>query len=85
MWKAASVVRVETQRPTDELVHRSIGDGLETKLLALRQELLGGPVLQRVIEEMNLYSEIVSKKGMEAAIERMRTDRREGRRRRPSS
>ena len=74
MYEASSVVRVETQRPSEEMVQRTVSELIEQRLLTVRQELMARPVLQKAIEEMNLYPDIVSEKGMEAAVNRMRKD-----------
>ena len=74
MYEASSVVRVEPQRPGEEMVQRTVSDLVEQRLLTVRQELMARPVLQKAIEEMNLYPDIVSKRGMEAAVTQMRKD-----------
>lgn len=74
MYEATSVVRVEPQRPGEEMVQRTVSELIEQRLLTVRQELMARPVLQKAIEEMNLYPELVSKKGMEAAVSQMRKD-----------
>jgi polysaccharide chain length determinant protein (PEP-CTERM system associated) len=74
MYEASSVVRVEPQRPGEEMVQRTVSELIEQRLLTVRQELMARPVLQKAIEEMNLYSDIVSEKGMEAAVAQMRKD-----------
>ncbi len=74
VYQATAVVRVEPQRPTEEMVQRTVSEFIEQRLLTVRQELLARPVLQRAIEEMNLYPDIVSKHGIEAAVEAMRKD-----------
>ncbi|HLL54421.1 MAG TPA: Wzz/FepE/Etk N-terminal domain-containing protein [Myxococcaceae bacterium] len=74
VYTSTAVVRVEPQRPTPEMVQRTVSELIEQRLLTVRQELLARPVMQRAIEELNLYPEIVQKKGMDAAVERMRKD-----------
>ncbi|GEN11569.1 polysaccharide chain length determinant protein, PEP-CTERM locus subfamily [Myxococcus fulvus] len=74
MYEASVVVRVEPQRPGEEMVQRTVSELIEQRLLTVRQELLARPVLQKAIEEMNLYPDIVSEKGMEAAVAQMRKD-----------
>ncbi|HZX42094.1 MAG TPA: Wzz/FepE/Etk N-terminal domain-containing protein, partial [Myxococcaceae bacterium] len=71
VWKATSVVRVEPQQTDAQLVQRTVGD-VEPRLLSLRQAMLGGPVLGRVVEQLKLYPELVAAKGKEAAIEQLR-------------
>jgi polysaccharide chain length determinant protein (PEP-CTERM system associated) len=74
VYTSTAVVRVEPQRPTPEMVQRTVSELIEQRLLTVRQELLARPVMQRAIEELNLYPELVQKKGMDAAVERMRKD-----------
>ncbi|WP_205525685.1 GumC family protein [Pyxidicoccus trucidator] len=74
MYEASVVVRVEPQRPGEEMVQRTVSELIEQRLLTVRQELLARPVLQKAIEEMNLYPDIVSEKGMESAVAQMRRD-----------
>lgn len=74
MYEASSVVRVEPQRPGEEMVQRTVSELIEQRLLTVRQELMARPVLQKAIEEMNLYPDIVSDKGMETAVAQMRKD-----------
>jgi succinoglycan biosynthesis transport protein ExoP len=74
MYEATSVVRVEPQRPGEEMVQRTVSELIEQRLLTVRQELMARPVLQKAIEEMNLYPDIVSEKGIEAAVVQMRKD-----------
>jgi uncharacterized protein involved in exopolysaccharide biosynthesis len=71
VWKATSVVRVEPQQTDAQLVQRTVGD-VEPRLLSLRQAMLGGPVLGRVVDELKLYPELVARRGKEGAIEQLR-------------
>jgi succinoglycan biosynthesis transport protein ExoP len=73
-YKATVVTRVEPQRPDPTLVQKTVSEFIEQRLLSVRQELLGRPVLQKVIEQYNLYPDVVQKKGIDAAVERMRGD-----------
>ncbi|WP_224249142.1 GumC family protein [Hyalangium gracile] len=74
MYEASSVVRVEPQRPSEEMVQRTVSELIEQRLLTVRQELMARPVLEKAIQEMNLYPDIVSEKGIEAAVAQMRKD-----------
>ncbi len=73
VWKATSVVRVEPQQTDAQLVQRTVGD-VEPRLLSLRQAMLGGPVLGRVVDELSLYPDLVAGRGKEAAIEQLREE-----------
>jgi polysaccharide chain length determinant protein (PEP-CTERM system associated) len=74
VYEATTVVRVQPQRPGEDMVQRTVSELVEQRLLTVRQEVMARPVLQKAIEEMNLYPEIVSEKGIEAAVDRMRKD-----------
>lgn len=73
-YEATSVVRVEAQRPGEEMVQRTVSELLEQRMLTVRQELLATPVLQQTIEEFELYPEVVEKDGMQAAVGAMRKE-----------
>jgi polysaccharide chain length determinant protein (PEP-CTERM system associated) len=74
VYKSTVVVRVEPTRPSKELIQTTVDDPVDQHLKTVRQQLMGRPVLQKAIEELNLYPEIVSKSGIDSAVERMRTD-----------
>ncbi len=74
VYKSTVVVRVEPTRPSRELIQNTVDDPVDQHLKTVRQQLMGRPVLQKAIEELNLYPEIVSKNGIDAAVERMRAD-----------
>ncbi|HVE85132.1 MAG TPA: Wzz/FepE/Etk N-terminal domain-containing protein [Myxococcales bacterium] len=74
VYTASVVVRVEPQRPAEEMVQRTVSEPIEQRLLTVRQELLARPVLEKAIQEMGLYPDTVSKRGLGAAVERMRKD-----------
>jgi uncharacterized protein involved in exopolysaccharide biosynthesis len=74
VYEATAVVRYDAQIPDGEIMRRTVGEMLEGRLLTVRQQLLGRPVLQRAIEELNLYPEVVSEKGMDAAVATLRQD-----------
>jgi protein tyrosine kinase modulator len=73
VWKATSVVRVEPQQTDAQLVQRTVGD-VEPRLLSLRQAMLGGPVLGRVVDQLKLFPDLIARRGKEAAIEQLRED-----------
>jgi len=74
VYQSTVVVRVDAHRMGEEMVQRTVSELVEQRLTTVRQELLSRPVLQRAIEEMGLYKELVEDKGMDVAVERMRGD-----------
>jgi polysaccharide chain length determinant protein (PEP-CTERM system associated) len=73
-YEATVAIRLEPHHPIAEMVQPTISEVPERRVVTVRQELMARPVLQRAIEEMGLYREIVDEDGMDAAIERMRKD-----------
>lgn len=71
-YSATSVIRLEQPRIGEEMVQRTVSDLIEQRLLTIRQELLARPVLQRAIQDLNLYPDTVAQKGLDAAVESMR-------------
>lgn len=74
VYEATAVVRVEAQRPSEELVQRTLSEALEHRLLTVRQELLARPVLEQAVRELGLYPRRVRARGIEAGIEALRKD-----------
>ncbi|MEN9797691.1 MAG: hypothetical protein RL653_1387, partial [Pseudomonadota bacterium] len=74
VYEATSVVRYDAQRPEPEMIHRTVGELIEGRLLSVRQELLARPVLERAISEFELYPELREEKGMDAAVAALRKD-----------
>ena len=74
VYEATAVVRVQPHRLGEEMAQRTVSELVEQRLLTVRQELMSRPVLERAIQEMNLYPDIVSEDGIEAAVIRMRKD-----------
>lgn len=74
VYQATAVVRVEPQRPSEEMVQRTVSELIEQRLLTVRQELMARPVLEKAIKEMQLYPDIVSDDGIEPAVAQMRKD-----------
>ncbi|MGQ0507905.1 MAG: GumC family protein [Myxococcaceae bacterium] len=74
IYSASVVVRVQPQRPTEEMVQRTVSELIEQRLLTVRQELMSRPLLEKAINELKLYPGVVEKEGIELAVERMRKD-----------
>ena len=74
VYRATTVVRVEPNRPSHELVQPTVTQLIEDRLKTVRQELLSRPILERTIAELNIYPKLREQKGMEAAVEELRRD-----------
>ncbi|MBX5483734.1 MAG: chain-length determining protein [Myxococcaceae bacterium] len=74
VYKATASVRFEPNQPIADLVQPTVTEPVERRIVTIRQELLARPVLERVIREQNLYPEVMEKEGIDAALERFRSD-----------
>jgi succinoglycan biosynthesis transport protein ExoP len=74
VYKATAVVRVEPHHPIADMVQPTISETVDRRIVTVRQELLSRTVLQRTIEELDLYAETRKKAGIDAAVEAMRRD-----------
>lgn len=74
VYTATAAVRIEPTHPIADMVQPTVSETVDRRVVTIRQELLSRPVLQRTIEEMGLYPEIVSEHGIDAAVETMRQD-----------
>ncbi len=71
-WRATSVVRIQPQRPSVELVLANNTVPAEERMKTVRQELFARPLLETLVGEMSLFPEDRQKKGMAAAVEETR-------------
>lgn len=67
-YRATTVVRVESARPAPELVSPSVTTPPEERLRVLAQELFARPLLEKTVSQLDLYSDLRKKEGMEAAV-----------------
>lgn len=72
-WRAEATVIVEPYRPHAELVTPAVTVPMEDRLRVARQQLLAGPLLERVVREHDLYAKVRAEYGMAAAVSRLRT------------
>jgi polysaccharide biosynthesis transport protein len=74
VYEATVAIRLEPHHPATEMVQPTITEVPERRVVTVRQELMARPVLQRAIEELGLYRDVVESRGMDAAVARMRDD-----------
>jgi polysaccharide chain length determinant protein (PEP-CTERM system associated) len=72
VYKASATVRVEPARMSPEMVQATVTQLIEDRLKTVRMELFSRPILERVIEDADLYPKLRNEKGMDAAVEEMR-------------
>lgn len=72
-WRAEATLVVEPYRPHAELVTPSVTVPLEDRLRVARQQLLAGPLLEKVVLKHGLYPDARAKGGLAAAVARLRS------------
>jgi uncharacterized protein involved in exopolysaccharide biosynthesis len=71
-YRATAVMQVEAYRPVVELVQPSVTQPIEERLRTGAQELLARPLLERAIQELDLFPKLRARKGMDAAVGALR-------------
>lgn len=71
-WRAEATLVLEPYRPHAELVTPAVTVPLEDRLRVARQQLLAGPLLDRVVRKHDLYPQVRAEYGMPAAVARLR-------------
>ena len=74
VYQATAVVRLEPHHPIADMVQPTISETVDRRIVTIRQELLSRPVLQKTIEDLDLYAETREEYGIDAAVEQMRRD-----------
>ena len=72
VYKASTLILVQPQRVPESYVRTTITDSIASRLNTISQEILSRTRLEKVIQELNLYSELRDKLPMEGIIEMMR-------------
>lgn len=73
-WRAEATVVLEPYRPHAELITTSVTPLLEDRLRVARQQLLAGPLLEKVVLEHDLYSKVRKELGLRAGVDRLRSN-----------
>lgn len=71
-YVAATVVRIEAQLLPEGYVQPTVTERIEQRLATVRHELLSRPILGELIEELDLFPELRTKRGLDGAVEAMR-------------
>ena len=74
VYLAETVVLVDSQKIPEKFVSATVGDDLEERIASIRQMLLSGAELKKVIEEFGLYREERKTHFEEEILEMMRKD-----------
>jgi len=72
IYKATTLILVQSQRVPQDYVRSTITDSVAARLTTISQEILSRTRLEKVIQEFNLFSEFQNKKPMEEIVEIMR-------------
>ena len=74
VYLAETVVLIDSQKIPEKFVSATVGDDLEERIASIRQMLLSGAELKKVIEEFGLYREERKTHFEEEILEMMRKD-----------
>jgi len=74
VYLAETVVLIDSQKILEKFVSATVGDDLEERIASIRQMLLSGSELKKVIEEFGLYREERKTHFEEEILEMMRKD-----------
>src|ERR1035437_9638394 len=74
VYLAETVVLIDSQKIPEKFVSAKLGDDLEERIASIRQMLLSGAELKKVIEEFGLYREERKTHFEEEILEMMRQD-----------
>src|ERR1039457_3879861 len=74
VYLAETVVLIDSQKIPEKFVSATVGDDLEERIASIRQMLLSGAELKKVIEEFGLYREERKTHFEEEILELMRKD-----------
>ncbi len=73
VYKATTLILVQSQRVPESYVRPTITDSVASRLSTISQEILSRTRLEKVIQEFNLFSEIRNSVPMEGIVEMMRS------------
>lgn len=71
-YVASATVRMDTQVLPEQYVSPTVTETVERRLATIRRELLGEPVLSRIIREERMFPELILSHGTTAAVEALR-------------
>jgi protein tyrosine kinase modulator len=73
VYKATTLILVQSQRVPESYVRTTITDSVASRLSTISQEILSRTRLEKVIQEFNLFPEIRNSVPMEGIVEMMRS------------
>lgn len=72
VYSASTAVRMDSQVLPEQFVSPTVTETVQARLATIRHELLGEPVLSRVIREEGLFPDLILTHGHSVAVEAMR-------------
>jgi polysaccharide chain length determinant protein (PEP-CTERM system associated) len=72
VYRASTFILVQAQRVPESYVRPTLTESVNDRLNTISQEILSRTRLEKVINEFNLYTDILSKSNMEAVVNIMR-------------
>jgi polysaccharide chain length determinant protein (PEP-CTERM system associated) len=72
VYKATTLILVQPQKVPEAFVQSTITESVTDRLSAVRQEIFSRTKLEVVIQELNLYPNLINRVPMEDLVERMR-------------
>ena len=72
VYKATTVILVQPQRVPEAYVRSTVTDSVAGRLNTISEEILSRTRLEKVIQELNLYPDLLKERPMEGIIETMR-------------
>ena len=73
-YRSSTLILVESQKIPEDYVKALIGPSVEERLSSLQQQVMSRTLLNRVIQEFDLYPADLRRDGNEAVVERLRKD-----------
>src|SRR6266542_1945421 len=74
VYRSSTLILIESQKVPTDLVKPVTADTIEERLISIQQQILSRTLLQKVIDEFNLYKDDLKSKSVEDVIEDMRKD-----------
>ena len=74
VYRSSALILVESQKVPTDLIKPVTADTIEERLISIQQQILSRTLLQKIIEEFNLYKNDLKSKPIEDVIDDMRKD-----------
>lgn len=71
-YRSSTLVMVESQKIPENYVKAILEAGIDERLAIIQHQVMSRTLLHRVIDEFQLYRDVLRREGLEAAIETMR-------------